>query len=100
MGGVFLCYLGVRTFLAYPADLSTAIRASTHLRAYLSTVLLTLTNPMTILSFTAVFAGFGAGTGGRGYGATLQDMKAFRVEGQQLRLESDDGRGLIFAWER
>jgi threonine/homoserine/homoserine lactone efflux protein len=30
--------------------------------AYLSTLFLTLTNPMTILSFMAVFAGFGLGT--------------------------------------
>ena len=35
--------------------------------AYASTLVLTLTNPMTILSFAAVFAGLGAA--GAGYGA-------------------------------
>ena len=41
------------------------------LGAYGSTVLLTLANPMTILSFTAVFAGFLGGRGGE-FGAAAQ----------------------------
>jgi threonine/homoserine/homoserine lactone efflux protein len=61
-GGLFLCYLGVRTFLSNPAD--HAVEAGGHglLSAYFSTLILTLTNPMTILSFMAVFAGLGLGT--------------------------------------
>jgi threonine/homoserine/homoserine lactone efflux protein len=66
-GGAFLCYLGVRTFVSPTADreakgygveregLSRAIRA------YGSTFVLTLTNPVTILSFIPIFAGLGLG---------------------------------------
>jgi len=61
IGGLFLCYLGIRTFFATPAnDAPTPTRAGA-LIAYGSTFVLTLTNPMTILSFAAVFVGFGIG---------------------------------------
>ncbi|MBL9136402.1 MAG: LysE family translocator [Verrucomicrobiales bacterium] len=60
LGGVFLCYLGVRTALSPPPEREAKTSAASDLRsAYLSTFALTLTNPMTILSFVAVFAGFG-----------------------------------------
>jgi threonine/homoserine/homoserine lactone efflux protein len=58
-GGLFLCYLGVRSFLATPAEKQAAIRGKGLLGAYASTFVLTLANPMTILSFAAVFAGLG-----------------------------------------
>jgi threonine/homoserine/homoserine lactone efflux protein len=61
LGGLFLCYLGVRTFISKPAVEAAEVRGSGLLSAYFSTLLLTLTNPMTILSFAAVFAGFGLG---------------------------------------
>ena len=64
VGGVFLCYLGARTLTATPAaqaapagSRGTADRGL--LGAYASTLFLTLTNPMTILSFAAIFAGLG-----------------------------------------
>ena len=61
LGGLFLCYLGLRTFLSEPAQEAAETEGSGVLAAYVSTLLLTLTNPMTILSFMAVFAGFGLG---------------------------------------
>ncbi|HKC16347.1 MAG TPA: LysE family transporter [Steroidobacteraceae bacterium] len=61
-GGVFLCYLGVRTALARPASRAAGADPGTLHSAFLSTLLLTLANPMTIMSFTAVFAGLGLGT--------------------------------------
>ena len=61
-GGLFLCYLGIRTFIRQPGGQVTEIRDGGLLSAYISTLFLTLTNPMTILSFAAVFAGFGLGT--------------------------------------
>ena len=61
LGGLFLCGLGARTFLSKPAQEVAPVGGNGCLSAYLSTVLLTLTNPMTILSFAAVFAGFGLG---------------------------------------
>jgi threonine/homoserine/homoserine lactone efflux protein len=62
VGGLFLCYLGVRTALAEPAVETTAAASRGLAGAYSSTVALTLTNPTTILSFAAVFAGLGLGT--------------------------------------
>lgn len=59
-GGLFLLYLGVRTFLRAPASGAVQAGASgSLLRDYASTFLLTLTNPMTVLSFVAIFAGAG-----------------------------------------
>jgi len=62
VGGAALCYLGVRTFLSAPARKAAQAGTDGLLSAYWSTVLLTLANPMTIMSFTAVFAGLGLGT--------------------------------------
>ena len=59
VGGAFLCYLGVRTFLARPAQAAGVAGPRGLLGAYLSTLGLTLTNPSTILSFVAIFAGLG-----------------------------------------
>ena len=59
-GGLFLCYLGIKTFLASPPAEPTAAGAAGLAGAYLSTLALTLANPTTILSFVAIFAGFGA----------------------------------------
>jgi threonine/homoserine/homoserine lactone efflux protein len=61
LGGLFLCYLGVRTFITKPAEKPAELAGTGLLSAYLSTFFLTVTNPMTILSFVAVFAGFGLG---------------------------------------
>lgn len=61
VGGVFLCYLGIRTFISKPAVSETEAREENLYGAYASTLFLTLTNPMTILSFVAVFAGLGLG---------------------------------------
>ena len=70
IGGAFLCWLGARTFLARPAEAAAqAAGGAGLLGAYASTLVLTLTNPMTILSFAAVFAGLGLGAAGGGYGA-------------------------------
>jgi threonine/homoserine/homoserine lactone efflux protein len=59
IGGLFLCFLGLKTFFSKPAENTAPGRERRLLSAYLSTFLLTVTNPMTILSFVAVFAGLG-----------------------------------------
>ena len=65
VGGLFLCYLGLRTWLAKPADQAASVKGSGLWGAYASTFFLTVTNPMTIISFAAIFAGLGlAGTSG------------------------------------
>ena len=66
LGGSFLVYLGIRAMFTQPAEQAAQARGNTFLGAYASTLLLTLTNPLTILSFAAVFAGLGVGTAGRG----------------------------------
>jgi threonine/homoserine/homoserine lactone efflux protein len=68
-GGAFLCYLGVRTLLARPAEQAAFAAGDTLSASYVSTFFLTLTNPLTILSFTAIFAGLGIASAGGNYGA-------------------------------
>lgn len=65
-GGLFLLYLGVKTITARPT-IEEARNSSTEitkgvLNHYASTFVLTITNPLTILSFAAIFAGFGIGS--------------------------------------
>lgn len=62
VGGIFLCYLGARILTSKPGNDSSDAKAVRLLPAYGSTLVLTLTNPLTILSFAAVFAGLGLGT--------------------------------------
>jgi threonine/homoserine/homoserine lactone efflux protein len=62
VGGIFLCYLGVRTALSHPALDANPGAARGLAAAFGSTLALTMTNPTTILSFAAVFAGLGLGT--------------------------------------
>lgn len=62
IGGLFLCYLGLSTFLSKPALQEVRIQEDNLLGSYLSVFFLTLTNPMTILSFVAIFAGLGLST--------------------------------------
>jgi len=60
VGGAILVYLGVQAFVAQPVKKSELPRSARHYAGmYSSTFFLTLTNPMTIFSFAAVFAGFG-----------------------------------------
>src|SRR5436190_19430342 len=69
LGGAFLCYLGIRTLLAQPAERAAAAGGMGLAGAYTSTFFLTLTNPTTILSFVAVFAGLGLASMGGDYAA-------------------------------
>jgi threonine/homoserine/homoserine lactone efflux protein len=57
--GVFLCYLGLKNFLSQPIQKPANTQENNLVSAYASTFFLTLANPMTILSFSAVFAGLG-----------------------------------------
>ena len=67
VGGGFLCYLGLRTFLAKPAEQAASAEGNGLVGAYASTFFLTLTNPMTILSFAAIFAGLGVASASGSY---------------------------------
>lgn len=61
LGGAYLCYLGVRTFSSQPLGRAASAPNGGLADAYGSTFFLTLTNPITILSFIPVFAGLGLG---------------------------------------
>ena len=77
VGGVFLLYLGIKTFLARPAEKAAETRGGGLLRAYSSTLFLTLTNPTTILSFVAVFAGLRLVGGAGGFTAAVLVLGVF-----------------------
>jgi threonine/homoserine/homoserine lactone efflux protein len=75
-GGIFLLYLGIKTFCAKPA--AEAASAKTDTGAFTSTFFLTLTNPMTIFSFMAIFAGFGLASTAHNYtDATIMTAGVF-----------------------
>jgi threonine/homoserine/homoserine lactone efflux protein len=73
VGGVFLVALGIRTVLSNPATVEARTAPGRSLaQAYGSTFALTLTNPITILSFAAMFAGLGLGATDRRWGSAAQ----------------------------
>ncbi|WJE53644.1 LysE family transporter [Bacillus cereus] len=59
IGGVFLLYLGLKIFISKPSKTSAKANGNTVFRAYASTFFLTITNPVTTLSFLAIFSGLG-----------------------------------------
>ncbi len=54
-GGLFLIYLGLRTLLSKPEPEPTQERSLELLGSYGTTFILTLTNPLTLLAFVAIF---------------------------------------------
>lgn len=68
IGGLFLLYLGYGTIRRRVAEKGAILSSNNNLlKAYYTTFFLTLTNPMTILSFLAIFAGAGIGQIGVDY---------------------------------
>lgn len=70
-GGLFLCYLGLATFFEKASEKNEEKSAKSLFGVFLSTFFLTMTNPMTILSFVAIYAGLGIGAEGNGYSDAL-----------------------------
>ena len=67
VGGVFLLWLAWRTIRSTPTQAAAVTtRRPGYLGAYLSILGLTMANPMTILSFGALFAGLGVTRGATG----------------------------------
>jgi len=69
VGGAFLLYLGIKTFLARPFEEISSSNGRGLLGSYVSTFLLTLTNPLTIFAFLGVFAALGVRNGDLDYGS-------------------------------
>lgn len=60
VGMVFLVYLGIKTFQKKPPQESARVKGeSSSCQLFASTLLLMITNPVTILNFAAMFAGLG-----------------------------------------
>lgn len=66
-GSIFLLYLGITTFLEKPIEKAAAVSGRALPKLVGSIFLLTLSNPVTILSFAAIFAGLGIGADGLNY---------------------------------
>ncbi|MBW8320035.1 MAG: LysE family translocator [Rhizobium sp.] len=68
-GGGFLLWLGAKSFQPKPASTAARVGARDLLSTTGATFLLTITNPATILSFAAIFAGLGLASQGDGWSA-------------------------------
>lgn len=78
IGGAFLVYLGIRAYFSTIVNTAVNKNDPKHAGAYGTTFLLTLSNPMTILSFAAIFSGFGLVDSSIHYGsATLMVVGVF-----------------------
>ena len=60
-GGIFLVGMGLRLALAKPPSKTVEAPKRRYAGAFASIFLLTLANPMTVVAFLAIFAGFGLG---------------------------------------
>ena len=58
VGGLFLCYLGYKIYKAEPVSQAPINNINGLLSAYATTLFLTLSNPVTVLSFVAIYAGW------------------------------------------
>jgi len=63
VGGLIIVAIGIRTIRSRPGEAATTAERPGLAAAYGSIYALTMTNPMTILSFAAVFAGLGFAAG-------------------------------------
>lgn len=62
IGGAFLIYLGIKTFLSKSLQKPKIVSHKTLVNDLISTFFLTLVNPMTIISYLAIFAGLDIAT--------------------------------------
>ena len=69
IGGALLLLLGIKVLLTRPAEQAAQTKYTVRgiWWSYLSTFLLTITNPMTILAFVAVFAALGVASSSNDY---------------------------------
>lgn len=58
VGGVFLCFLGYKIYRTEAVGLEPTKNINGLLGAYVTTFLLTASNPVTVLSFVAIYAGW------------------------------------------
>ncbi len=95
VGGMFLLYLGLRTFFSKPAERAAGAPRGGLFGAYLSTFFLTITNPLTILSFLAIFAGLRTGTTSNGYASAACMVSGVFLGSAAWWLALSTGVGLL-----
>jgi len=98
MGGIFLFVLGVKTFLSKPAEAVSKTTGKGLAGAYASTLFLTLTNPVTILAFAAIFAGLGLGNTRGDYTAGILLVSGVFLGSAVWWMFLSTGVGLFRTW--
>jgi len=98
IGALFLGYLGARIFFSKPAEAPSKAEGKGLAGAYASTLLLTLTNPVTILAFAAIFAGLGLGNLGGNYTAGMLLVLGVFLGSAAWWLFLSTGVGLFRTW--
>jgi threonine/homoserine/homoserine lactone efflux protein len=71
VGGLFLIFLGMRIYRKAPSDSAMPAENGNLFGDYASTFVLTLSNPLTVISFAAIFAGLGLAGAGGDYAAAV-----------------------------
>jgi threonine/homoserine/homoserine lactone efflux protein len=89
---------GARTFWSRPAETPSRSSGRGLAGAYASTLFLTLTNPVTILAFAAIFAGLGLGNAGGEYMAGILLVVGVFLGSAVWWLFLSAGVGLFRAW--
>lgn len=98
IGALFLGYLGAKAFFSKPAEAPAGQKAKGLAGAYVSILFLTLTNPVTILSFAAIFAGLGLVNSAGGYTAGMFLVMGVFLGSAAWWLFLSTGVGLFRAW--
>jgi len=100
-GGAFLCYLGwtiARSTANFVTQNGGREGESGYTAAYLSTLGLTLTNPATILSFAAIFSGFGVAAEGAGSASAVTLVSGVFVGSTLWWIVLTTGTGRLRGW--
>lgn len=71
VGGMFLIFLGIKSFVSKPSSKAADLDSKGLFNNFISTFFLTVTNPSTILSFLAIFAGLGLGSEKTDYSSSM-----------------------------
>ena len=71
IGGLFLLFMGIKSFISKPAQAAANLDSKGLLKNFISTFLLTVSSPATIVSFLAIFTGLGLGTTKSDYSSSM-----------------------------
>jgi threonine/homoserine/homoserine lactone efflux protein len=59
LGGIIICLIGIRVFFVNTQKKMAPTRSPNHVSAFGSAFLIAITNPITVITFAVMFAGFG-----------------------------------------